>query len=220
MLTPAKSQGTLAARLDRLRRRAARADGVGVEHLLPFALLGDPAAAAPLREIAAEHHWPVRGRLPLGAWAEAIATYLERGVAALLRRTAREEPFVTVSLLEIIHTQESTAALLTLANRAEKAGDRALLSVTLTALNTLLVSASPTDAQVRAARSLAHRILRRKLAPSDAFDCYCILELVGDARSLALIEARPPLTGDYAGEDKRVIRSLQRALARSARSAR
>lgn len=213
MLVAAKSQGTLARRLDGLRRRAAKSGGVGVEHLLPFAQLGDRDAATPLRALAAAHAWPMRGRRPLGQWVEAIATYLERGVAGVVRRIAKDSPFLAVSLLEVIHTAESTNALLTLANRADKAGDEELRATALSALNTLLVALPPTEAQMRAARGLVHRTLRRKLTSSDALGCYGILELVGDARSLALIQARPPLTGDYAGEEKRVIRALQRSLA-------
>lgn len=214
------SSPLLEARLTRLRARAKRRHAVEVEHLVAFARLGDPAAAAPLRELAATHQWPRSGRgvVPLGAWVDAIAALLEQGVGALARQAKSKKlsPFIVVALLEEIPTHESTAALLELAKRADKEGDAELLAVSLGGLNTVFVgdpSFDATGSHARTARALVHRILKRKLSSREAFDCYCVLQLVGDESSLALIASRPPLTGDYKGEEAVAMRVLKRALA-------
>lgn len=73
-----------------------------------------------------------------------------------------------------------------------------------------LLIAPPTTA--RAARMLAHRQLERKLGPVDIASCYGILASVGDATSLAILAARPPLRDPYKKYEKSVMKSITRRL--------
>lgn len=203
------------ARLTRLSARARRRD-VEVEHLLAFAQLGDARAAAPLRELAAEHGWPLKGRgvVPLGAWVDAVAIFLEAGAAGVARRVREKKLGVEVALglLEEVPSEEAVKATLLLVPIAEKQRDAATLTSALGALQTLLDGDEPLLVAPATARELAHRQLERKLKPVDIASCYGILAAVGDATSLGIIAAHPPLRDPYKGCEKDAARAIKRRL--------
>ena len=216
--TPAVSAS--AARLAKLRARARKPHDVDPEHLIAFVQLGDPGAAAVLRELASAHAWRRSGRgyVWLGSWVDAIATYLEGGVAKLEGAVrARSVPAeFALGVLEEVQSLDAVKAVIAIAVGAEKKNDHALLADAIDSLANLLdgegkatraTIASPTVA--RSARELAHRRLGRKLSQTAAYLAYRILGAVGDRASLELLEARPPFRDEYARAERPILAALR-----------
>ncbi len=215
----AKLSSEVEGRLVRLRAKAKKKHAVEVEHLLPFAQLGDKSAAAALRALADEHHWPRGGRglVRLGTWVDVIALYLESGLASLVRQAKARKvdaDFVVSLLEELEPSPEVARAGVELAEWARKGKNASLVGSALDVVGTHLDDGdfAPDAKLAKAARSLAHEQLEGKLQPIDVFRCYKVLGAVGDASSLELMLSRPPLTNEWKGSEKEPLAALRKRL--------
>ena len=209
--TVSVSKSKVEARLATLRSRAKRKD-VEVEHLIAFAQIGDSAAAQPLRDLAAEYAWPRKGAriVPLAAWVDVIAMFLEKGADGIVAAAKRKKLDVelVLSLLEELPSAKSATGALTIALGAEKERKEPLLKLALSALGMAIDDVTLDAKTSRAARELAHRQLARKLGPVEVMACYNVLAVVGDATSAERIKARPLLTGAWKGAEKKALRAI------------
>jgi hypothetical protein len=199
----------------RLEARAKRGHAaVDVEHLLPFATLGDPAAASFLRELAERHAWPTkkRGFVPLGMWAESIAVLLDGGARALVRgvKNQRLDADVVLGLLEEVDGPDAVEACLELSrSKGLESKARSALMMILGRGETVL----PATLEAKLRKS-AHAFLAKKRSDMDLATTYDLLATVGDLSSLTLMESAPATsaTGPYAGARDEAMKQLARRL--------
>lgn len=208
-------------------RSRARQQTLEVEHLLSAAKRRIPGLEAALDEMSARHGWSERNRLadgtrvvPLARWARVAGRYASGGIAALAPLAAKPaDACFVISLLESLHSPEAVDALATLFPLviADPAHAPRTAWQLAEACNLLLSTPKSVVVATAAQAGWIRRFLAACLGIArndrDRATVAYALRGVGDASSLALVAAMPPLSYPWDTALALVSRVLRRRIA-------
>ena len=210
-----------------LLRRAAK-DRVEVEYLVTLAATRDPSLAPRLRALKEQHGWTETGfipgttnrHVPLGRWSDYVCAYLESGPGRLVELAlsrseatrSRVDGLVpcgfALGVLQGVKSAGSVRAVVTIGRGLladptldPGPGESSALGECVASLNLLLSFGQPEGLESEDrddARIFLQGLLDRDWAPVHVATTFLALRSVGDASTLAILAARPPLPEPWA----------------------
>lgn len=210
----------MARALDKLIAKVARGPHeANPEDVLALVANPLPGDAATLRRLAVESGWTdyhrdVAGRIPMDVWADAVATFLERGAQGSVS-AARERRSTCAShaaVLAAAGTVDAALAIVELCHSFDD--DPYALGRCLGELNNILCFRIKRAPQESAGlfRDYLHHVIASTADENQLASAYLALRACGDESSLTLLEARPDLAAPWDTVRKAAIRGLRKAL--------